>query len=61
MCNARHWACINIHSKIPHVVTVLWQDSDDVVTTFSPTRNLVEGYKNVIVEMRYVTFILKVE
>ena len=34
-----------LHSKTPHVVTVLWQDSDDVVTILSPTRNLVEGYK----------------
>ena len=37
----------NIHSKTPIVVTVLWQDSDDVVTTLSPTRNLAEGYKTV--------------
>ena len=37
----------HIHSKTPHVVTVLWQDSDDVVTILSPTRNLVEGYKTV--------------
>ena len=29
------------------VVTVLWLDSDDVVTILSPTRNLVEGYKTV--------------
>ena len=36
---------INVHSKTPHVVTVLWLDSDDVVTILSPTRNLVEGYK----------------
>ena len=36
-----------IHSKTPHVVTVLWLDSDDVVTILSPTRNLVEGYKTV--------------
>ena len=36
-----------LHSKTPHVVTVLWLDSDDVVTTLSPTRNLVEGYKTV--------------
>ena len=34
-----------IHSKPPHVVTVLWRDSDDVVTILSSTRNLVEGYK----------------
>ena len=34
-------------SKTPYVVTVLWQDSDDVVTILSPTRNLVEGYKTV--------------
>ena len=26
-----------LHSKIPHVVTVLWPDSDDVVTILSPT------------------------
>ena len=25
------------HSKTPHVVTVLWLDSDDVVTILSPT------------------------
>ena len=37
----------NIHSKTPHVVTVLWLDSDDVVTILSSTRNLVEGYKTV--------------
>ena len=36
-----------IHSKTPHVVTLLWQDSDDVVTILAPTRNLVEGYKTV--------------
>ena len=35
-----------VHSKT-HVVTVLWLDSDDVVTILSPTRNLVEGYKTV--------------
>ena len=35
------------HSKTPHVVTVLWQDSEDVVTILSPTRNPVEGYKTV--------------
>ena len=34
-----------LHSKTPHVVTVLWLDSDDVVTILSSTRNLVEGYK----------------
>ena len=28
---------IIIHSKTPHVVTVLWLDSDDVVTILSPT------------------------
>ena len=39
--------CFYIHSKTPHVVTVLWQDSDDVVTILSFTRNLVEGYKTV--------------
>ena len=37
----------HLHSKTPHVVTVLWLDSDDVVTILSPTRNLVEGYKTV--------------
>ena len=26
-----------LHNKTPHVVTVLWQDSDDVVTILSPT------------------------
>ena len=26
-----------LHSKTPHVVTVLWLDSDDVVTILSPT------------------------
>ena len=36
-----------VHSKTPHVVTVLWLDSDDVVTILSSTRNLVEGYKTV--------------
>ena len=36
-----------LHSKTPHVVTVLWLDSDDVVTILSSTRNLVEGYKTV--------------
>ena len=35
------------YSKTPHVVTVLWLDSDDVVTIPSSTRNLVEGYKTV--------------
>ena len=34
-----------VHSKTPIVVTVLWLDSDDVVTILSSTRNLVEGYK----------------
>ena len=28
--------CSYLHSKTPHVVTVLWQDSDDVVTILSP-------------------------
>ena len=36
-----------VHSKTPIVVTVLWLDSDDVVTILSSTRNLVEGYKTV--------------
>ena len=39
------WYLNYIHSKTPHVVTVLWLDSDDVVTILSSTRNLVEGYK----------------
>ena len=39
----------NLHSKIPNVVTVLWLDSEDVVTILSSTRNLVEGYKTVSV------------
>ena len=38
---------VRIHNKTPHVVTVLWLDSDDVVTILSSTRNLVEGYKTV--------------
>ena len=38
---------IILHSKTPHIVTVLWLDSDDVVTILSSTRNLVEGYKTV--------------
>ena len=38
---------LKLHSKTPHVVTVLGQDSDDVVTIRSPTRNLMEGYKTV--------------
>ena len=37
----------SVHSKTPNVVTVLWLDSDDVVTILSSTRNLVEGYKTV--------------
>ena len=36
---------MKVHSKTAHVVIVLWQDSDDVVTTLLFTRNLVEGYK----------------
>ena len=36
-----------LHSKTPHVVSVLWLDSDDVVTILSSTWNLVEGYKTV--------------
>ena len=36
-----------LHSKTPHVVTVLWLDSDYVVTILSPTRNLVDGFKTV--------------
>ena len=47
-----------IHSKTPHVDTVLWLDSDDVATILSPTSGtiglplvplvaLVEGYKTV--------------
>ena len=36
-------AYVYIHSKTPHIVTVLWPDSDDVVTILSSTRNLVEG------------------
>ena len=44
----RQWVNRGIlHSKTPHVVTVLWLDSDDVVTIPSSTRNLVEGYKTV--------------
>ena len=42
-----HFPYIYIHSKTPYVVSVLWQDSDDVVTILLPTRNLVEGYKTV--------------
>ena len=38
---------IHVHRKTPHVVTLLWQDSDDVVTIHSPIRSLVEGYKTV--------------
>ena len=29
--------CSHYHCKFPHVVTVLWQGSDDVVTILSPT------------------------
>ena len=29
-----------VHSKTPIVVTVLWQDSDDVVTILSPSGRL---------------------
>ena len=36
-----------VHNKTPHAVTVLWLDSDDVVTIVSPTRNLLEGYRTV--------------
>ena len=42
-----HYSRSILHSKTPHVVTVLWLDSNDVVTILSPTRNLVEGYKTV--------------
>ena len=35
----------NVHSKTPHVVTMLWQDSDWLVTILSPT--IVECYKTV--------------
>ena len=28
---------LKIHRKFPHVVTVLWQGSDNVVTVLSPT------------------------
>ena len=31
---------VNIHSKTPHVVTVLWLDSDNVVIILSPTSAL---------------------
>ena len=50
-CTLRHttgfYRSHHIHSKTPHVVTVLWLDSDDVVTILLSTRNLVEGYKTV--------------
>ena len=42
-----YYAQLPVHSKTPHIVTVLWLDSDDVVTILSSTRNLVEGYKTV--------------
>ena len=41
------WQWFQVHSKTPIVVTVLWLDSDYVVTILSSTRNLVEGYKTV--------------
>ena len=43
----KYLCCYHVHSKTPHVVTVLWLDSNDVVTILSSTRNLVEGYKTV--------------
>ena len=45
VCHVQKQTNPEVHSKTPHVVTVLWQDSDDVVTILSPTRNLVDGYK----------------
>ena len=30
-----------IHHKFPHVVTMLWQGSDDVVTISSPTSGVI--------------------
>ena len=38
-----------VHCQFPHAVTVLWQDSDNVVTILSPTVlvALVEGYTTV--------------
>ena len=39
---------IHLHSKTPLVVTELWLHSDNVVTIFSPTRNLVEGYRSTV-------------
>ena len=45
--NTLSFNLVYLHSKTPHVVTLLWQDSDDVVTILSPNRNLVEGYKTV--------------
>ena len=46
--------CTQQFSKTPNVVTVLWLDSDDVVTILSPTRNLVEGYKTVYLVSSHV-------
>ena len=36
-----------LHSKTPHVVTMLWLDSDDVVTILSPTSGTSGSYKTV--------------
>ena len=37
-----------LHSKTPHVVTVLWQDSDSVVTILSPTSDTSGRLQNCV-------------
>ena len=40
----------NIHHQFSHVVTVLWQGSDDVVTILSPTRGTSCRIQNLITQ-----------
>ena len=36
----------NLHSKTPHVVTVVWHHSDNVVTILSPASSISGGLQN---------------
>ena len=42
------WIVLDAHSKFPHVVTVLWQGSDDVVTLRSLTSGTSERLQNCV-------------
>ena len=55
-----HWHCsigycVKLHYKFPHVVTMLWQGSHDVVTILSPTSGTSGRLQNSV----FQTFIFK--